>query len=62
MLGSKKRTIRNIPDFNLDNVVKVIRGKIWIWKKKGYQFANELVTLFLKILLEEVPDITRTEQ
>jgi hypothetical protein len=28
MLGSKKRTIRNIPDFNLDNVVKVIRGKI----------------------------------
>lgn len=28
MLGSKKRTIRNIPEYNLDNVVKVIRDKI----------------------------------
>jgi hypothetical protein len=27
-LGSKKRTIRNIPDYNLDSIVKAIRDRI----------------------------------
>jgi hypothetical protein len=28
LLGSKKRTIRNIPDYNIDSIVKAIRERI----------------------------------
>ncbi|PEA54973.1 hypothetical protein CON64_09800 [Bacillus pseudomycoides] len=28
MFGSKKRTIRNIPDYNIDSIVKVLRDRL----------------------------------